>query len=968
MSYRRLDTSSDSEFPRSDCDETLGTPRASQEQPEKAKSSLASPVPSALADVKTDISGWMNWGNDSDDESSSSDSEAYGMRDIGAMVETNDSDDSPVRKHVSSLEPFGASLAQIMPSAARERLPDVALPADAIIGCAVPAVANYAREPSSGGLAVLLEEHQKALTRHAVGYYRGSRGMRDDSGHALDDITSAIASLMVRDNYVELRKASDVRSTLDDFNQLAIEQSTTILDGNRVIVNRELSDLYARADNDMIGTEKSRNRTPFDNAENARSINADRVSKLLGAAIGDEAAAKQRWLALTRRNEELWRLLAAQGESQQFDDAAAAMVADAYGLGLAADVRSEEWLSRNVSPYDERRYVSYADDDVLGASPICPKPREPCIDEQQRVRVVHHYHYVYVNPRARGDGDGCVDEETDRAVRDRVENGCVEEGHDEECEEESVDARDDEDLFDEGEDEEDCEADKDDEEECKEEKKDEDYECSETEDSYSYECDEEEDAEKVKEEVAGDVEPPCDGRVSEGEDCKEQSDEESCSYESYSCEDEEPDSNPPPPPPEELPSLPEENNPAIPPVSACVLSSEEKYNVNSMMCESIDCAREYETVRVTYPSAQFGECDVAEGIEETRDDLASMMSAQKRLSSEERAANGAALAVDAWSRVTELDQRHAIATLFTYMMFELYTALICADSCRSLLLAKDISDLFKRLSETPFNSGPTPGKLSAAGSRASSGIVSYVVSDLGDVVRADKYQYVKGEAHNFLRDDILYPRALFDTLSGALLAISEKLLTFDKFERQFIAGEWDAVSSKINVSLEPLNRHLKPKKPERPPAPKPAPAPTPAPTPAPVPVPEPVPVPVPVPAPAVVQAPVAVPVPIIAPEPTPVPEVIQEAVPLAVRVKPVPANVKQDVVVEETSTEDEEFSVEEIAVDEPAPVAASAPRAVAVPVEHKPTLSDIYSRFSTKTAEKSAASAPKISSIYDRFK
>jgi len=987
-----------------------------QMQAEAVKQKPAA-APSLAASSAFDGADWKNWGEWSDDgEEASSDAEqrvretSSGSGSAARALATSAASAAAAvaapgapkvaRREASSLPPLRQFLATCTGAAPRQKTAAAPLSTEAIVGAAVPAAdvcdadgnvrndsARAADALASGEYALLLEEHQKALVRYAVGYYRGSRAMRDVAADDLDAVSDALASAMTRDRHIDRSERGDVRETIDEFNQLTIAQIKSILDGNRVIVQRDVADLYVRADGDLIGQmgTGAGERVRSDSAERARQINNNEMVRVLGIAVGDEAAARQRWRALVQRNEALWRLLAAQGETQQFDDGAAAMVADAYSVGLVVDMRSEEWLARRVDTYDERRYVRYNDGDVVDGAPFCPD-EEPCAPEPA-AKVVHHYHYVYVKPcppksrdegRTGGDADDdeCADKRPAHGRRHRADadDGVCEEGD----LEDEVDAL----LGGDG----GGDAD--------------DSECE----SYSYEeeeeeeCDDEQPADQDVDEGECDEdeaggEEECDEEVSREEECDEEtSDEDECEVE------------------HEERSVTEEQ------ASGCDndwLWEDGSDSGSSCReiepCASLACQRTFERLCMT-PSGALLSGPAGNAVDSAqfaalRDELGVFVRTQNRHESGVRVALGGLMASDVWHRVTRKDQRHAFSTALVYMAKELFDALMCSRSCRALLLAEDIGALFTELTSAPFG-GAAPATQShgerrvADYGRVSAAFVDYLVNGPRTNDRADKFELVERDAPYFLKDDILYPRALFDTLRGALLGVRRELSQFDALERNFIAAEWDTVALSISSELgsrmperdmpRPLRDTPQPVAPQ-PVAPQPV-APQPV---APQPVaPQPT-TPQPV-APQPAQAKIVEKAPVVDEDED---EFSDEAVPIAaapvVAKKPSPkkpaktlATLPAKKVTPKKAADKKPVRAKSAAAPKVAATKAAAPKAKvkavaktvpkAVPAADA---SDIYSRFATKPATSSFAQArtrsskapvgaslrPKASSIYDRF-
>ena len=250
--------------------------------------------------------------------------------------------------------------------------------------------------------ALLLAERQKALTRYAIGEYRGSRAMRDRAADDLDSITDMLARLLKRDEAdVGPAAAQDARRVLDTENALALDEARSILQGNRVIIADDLADLYLRNEGDMIGdpgtTAKSRARGPADNTS------LQNVAVLFAPALGvSESEAARRWKKTTDSYNDAVRILAAQGETARFDSAADAAVADVYALGLDIDVRSSAFIKARLDPYDDRRYLAYSPDGAVCDGPVCgdadvdecADDYDPCADS---CSTPHCFKYVVVN-------------------------------------------------------------------------------------------------------------------------------------------------------------------------------------------------------------------------------------------------------------------------------------------------------------------------------------------------------------------------------------------------------------------------------------------------------------------------------------------------------------------------------------------------------------------------------------------
>lgn len=241
-----------------------------------------------------------------------------------------------------------------------------------------------------GEQAVLWEQQAKATIRWGVGFYRGSSAMQRDATTLLDQVAMDTTALLKRAKLFEgTTKISEPKAleVLIDRNRLSWDQARALLAGRRAIVTENVAPLYseARRTQDIEASSGYFNK---DNDRNkADKLDSEEIIKLLAELLGSDEVARFWWTQYSKAEIVMWKILAAEGESANFERAMRQYIYLAYQIGFMIDGRTRIFLQAHCDTYDEVLYEYDGDLEPDKCCPPKPKCKPKCVTR-----------YVYCEP------------------------------------------------------------------------------------------------------------------------------------------------------------------------------------------------------------------------------------------------------------------------------------------------------------------------------------------------------------------------------------------------------------------------------------------------------------------------------------------------------------------------------------------------------------------------------------------
>jgi hypothetical protein len=257
-----------------------------------------------------------------------------------------------------------------------------------------------------GELAVIFENYAKSTINWGVGFYRANDAMQAEARKLIDDTMADIIRVMVREKLLDDKSAAEAQRILNRRNEYEFTQTERELANHRVIYSEYVKNdadvrrSYTRKEGDMIltSTETGKNLNKANDANDAeKMLSAQFIPVVLSPLTGDADTATKFWHLYTAELLELWRTLAKEGESVEFDRKESIVIYLAYQIGQIADFRSPTYLQAHVDTWNDERHRGYqpggyVDKDCPPPSPKCKPKCKPVCKPKCVTR------YVYVNP------------------------------------------------------------------------------------------------------------------------------------------------------------------------------------------------------------------------------------------------------------------------------------------------------------------------------------------------------------------------------------------------------------------------------------------------------------------------------------------------------------------------------------------------------------------------------------------